>query len=205
MCSGVRDAGNLAWKLASVLRAEASDHLLDTYQAEREPHVRAIIETAIAMGKVICLTDAEAARARDAGMRAQRAAGASDISIKYPDLAGGCLDTTDRAGALFLQVFVDGRPSDALLGPSHCLIGRDLGVETDAYPFLRCVDLNDHAARAFAPALEAWLQAHGAQAVLVRPDRHVFGTGDPADLVERLLALGSYGKADPLTVSALAP
>ncbi|HLZ84228.1 MAG TPA: bifunctional 3-(3-hydroxy-phenyl)propionate/3-hydroxycinnamic acid hydroxylase, partial [Caulobacteraceae bacterium] len=37
MCSGLRDAANLAWKLAAMLRLGASDALLDTYQTEREP------------------------------------------------------------------------------------------------------------------------------------------------------------------------
>jgi 3-(3-hydroxy-phenyl)propionate hydroxylase len=35
--SGAADAENLAWKLAMVLRAEAPDALLDSYQAERHP------------------------------------------------------------------------------------------------------------------------------------------------------------------------
>ncbi|MBL9095606.1 MAG: bifunctional 3-(3-hydroxy-phenyl)propionate/3-hydroxycinnamic acid hydroxylase, partial [Alphaproteobacteria bacterium] len=52
MCSGVRDAVNLAWKLTHVLRGQAREKLLDTYQTEREPHVRAVTETAIAMGRV---------------------------------------------------------------------------------------------------------------------------------------------------------
>ncbi|MCP2295213.1 3-(3-hydroxy-phenyl)propionate hydroxylase [Nocardia amikacinitolerans] len=34
---GVQDAVNLGWKLAAVLRADAPDSLLDTYQAERHP------------------------------------------------------------------------------------------------------------------------------------------------------------------------
>ena len=35
--SGVADAENLAWKLAWVLRAQAADALLDSYEAERRP------------------------------------------------------------------------------------------------------------------------------------------------------------------------
>ena len=35
--AGVQDAHNLAWKLAAVLRGEADDALLDTYEAERRP------------------------------------------------------------------------------------------------------------------------------------------------------------------------
>jgi 3-(3-hydroxy-phenyl)propionate hydroxylase len=32
LCAGMRDAGNLAWKLARVLRGQNNDLLLDTYQ-----------------------------------------------------------------------------------------------------------------------------------------------------------------------------
>ena len=34
MCSGIRDAANLAWKLDLVLRDLAADSLLDAYQSE---------------------------------------------------------------------------------------------------------------------------------------------------------------------------
>ncbi|HRD27952.1 MAG TPA: bifunctional 3-(3-hydroxy-phenyl)propionate/3-hydroxycinnamic acid hydroxylase, partial [Caulobacter sp.] len=75
MCSGLRDAANLAWKLAAVIKSGADESLLDTYQTEREPQVRGVIELAIAMGRVVCITDPAAAAQRDAGMLAQRAAG----------------------------------------------------------------------------------------------------------------------------------
>jgi 2,4-dichlorophenol 6-monooxygenase len=35
--TGVQDAHNLAWKIAAVVRGNASDDLLDTYEAERRP------------------------------------------------------------------------------------------------------------------------------------------------------------------------
>lgn len=37
MNSGIQDAHNLAWKLAAVLRGEAGDALLDTFETERRP------------------------------------------------------------------------------------------------------------------------------------------------------------------------
>ncbi|SIT49522.1 hypothetical protein BN2476_680195 [Paraburkholderia piptadeniae] len=41
------------WKLASVIRGEDGDGLLDTYESERSPHVREFIETAVKLGAVI--------------------------------------------------------------------------------------------------------------------------------------------------------
>ncbi|KOV89437.1 FAD-dependent monooxygenase [Streptomyces sp. NRRL B-3648] len=45
--TGVQDAHNLAWKLAMVLRGEASEALLDTYAAEREPVARATVRQTV--------------------------------------------------------------------------------------------------------------------------------------------------------------
>ncbi|MEW1688626.1 FAD-dependent oxidoreductase [Streptomyces sp. NPDC091265] len=46
--TGIQDAHNLAWKLATVLRGEAGPGLLDTYEAERLPVARATSERASA-------------------------------------------------------------------------------------------------------------------------------------------------------------
>ncbi|MET9026642.1 bifunctional 3-(3-hydroxy-phenyl)propionate/3-hydroxycinnamic acid hydroxylase [Nocardia sp. NPDC004168] len=46
MGAGLRDAANLSWKLAGVLRGELSEGVLDTYEAERKPHPRAMIRLA---------------------------------------------------------------------------------------------------------------------------------------------------------------
>lgn len=53
MNSGLRDAYNLAWKLAAVVRGELGPHLLDTYEVERRDHVWAMIEMALRMGRVM--------------------------------------------------------------------------------------------------------------------------------------------------------
>jgi 3-(3-hydroxy-phenyl)propionate hydroxylase len=48
--AGLRDAQNLAWKLARVLDRGADEELLDSYQAERKPHARALIRLAVVAG-----------------------------------------------------------------------------------------------------------------------------------------------------------
>ncbi|NBE92338.1 hypothetical protein FE391_06055 [Nonomuraea sp. KC401] len=42
--TGVQDAVNLGWKLAAVVRGQASDHLLDTYHAERHPVAARVLQ-----------------------------------------------------------------------------------------------------------------------------------------------------------------
>src|SRR5690606_33370827 len=45
MNTGILDAINLAWKLAAVIRGEATDALLDTYDLERRAFARKLVDT----------------------------------------------------------------------------------------------------------------------------------------------------------------
>jgi len=51
MNSGIRDAHNFAWKATQVLRAGFPDTLLETYEIERKPHAKALIDLAVLMGR----------------------------------------------------------------------------------------------------------------------------------------------------------
>lgn len=53
MCAGLRDVANLGWKLAWVLHGRADAGILDSYDRERRPHARAMIDLARAMGLLI--------------------------------------------------------------------------------------------------------------------------------------------------------
>ncbi len=50
LAAGLRDADNLAWKLAHVLTGQAEPGLLATYDTERRPHARAMIRKAVRVG-----------------------------------------------------------------------------------------------------------------------------------------------------------
>ena len=50
LCAGLRDAMNLAWKLAGVVNGWLPESVLDTYEQERIPHARYMIRFALAMG-----------------------------------------------------------------------------------------------------------------------------------------------------------
>lgn len=63
--AGLRDARNLAWKLAAVVRAEAPPALLDTYVRERLPHVLRTTALALGLGLLVQVRRGRAARARD--------------------------------------------------------------------------------------------------------------------------------------------
>ena len=65
MNGGMKDAVNLAWKLTAVLKGQAQESILDTYEVERAPVVRHIVEVSRRLGAVIMPTNPLIAAARD--------------------------------------------------------------------------------------------------------------------------------------------
>jgi 3-(3-hydroxy-phenyl)propionate hydroxylase len=187
MCSGIRDAANLAWKLADVLAGRAGPDLLDTYQAEREPNVRAYIGLAIGMGRVVCTLDPELARARDEQMLAAQAAGIPAVPPAEPPAFSGAavLEGAPGAGRPFPQPTHRAGDEvwrlDDFTGSGPWLLSRS---QVPATPGVTAMTLDDARLALFRAPLDAWLSAHGAEAVLVRPDRHVFGTGSTSTLTK---------------------
>jgi len=99
LCSGLRDAANLAWKLDLVLRGVAPERLLDTVDAERQPQNEAVIRLAIELGKVLCQLDPPAGRPSNPtehhhDPRDLRSARMSDTTVIHPTFHHVNLKTT---------------------------------------------------------------------------------------------------------------
>lgn len=161
MCAGMRDAANLAWKLAAIVKDGASESLLDTYESERLPHVRTFIDLAVKLGAVLQETDRAAAAARDR----QFEAGAEMFDFPQPQLGSGCrIDAPPPVGTIFPQPrLADGRLMDEAIGQRFAILGEpDLleGLAVDAALLLGVGD--------------DWLQRHDARAVILRPDRYIY-------------------------------
>jgi 2-polyprenyl-6-methoxyphenol hydroxylase-like FAD-dependent oxidoreductase len=207
MCSGLRDAANLAWKLDAVLGGRAADALLDSYGSERLPHVRAIIDFSIALGKVICIADPEAAAERDRSLVPAARASGVQTPAPLPPIGPGCFaDGDPRAARLFVQgrVRASGREGrfDDVVGRGFALVGAagdpagHLDAET-ARAFAALGGVTAHVAPGAAveplgDAYGRWFESNGAAVVLQRPDFYVFGTAarveDSNALVGALLA-----------------
>lgn len=164
MCSGLRDAMNLSWKLGAVLHG-APDSLLDTYKQERGPNLRATIDMAVMMGRTVCITSKWGAFVRNMKFKLARALGKlPDGPVQYPPVSGGAiLAGTRGAGSYFPQPVIEGRRLDEVLGAGPWLLDRKRLAAADLAPFRQ--------------SLTAWFDSNEAEAVLVRPDHHVFGTG----------------------------
>jgi len=188
MCHGLRDIANLAWKLELVLKGRAPDALLDSYQPERDPHVRAVISAAVEVGRYICMLDPEEAARRDARMReAAKDSEHGTAADLIPAISTGIVAVgTPGAGERFIQPRVGGRLLDDVAGGGWRLFARRPAAEgADGVTAVALDRLED------GGAIAAWLDAHGAEAVLVRPDHYVFGTakGDGAGLIRQRDAL----------------
>jgi 3-(3-hydroxy-phenyl)propionate hydroxylase len=101
LCSGIRDAGNLGWKLSAVLQGHAAEPLLETYEIERKPHIRELVETTKQMGEIIGELDWGRARQRDATMGRSLDEGRTEtLRQRYiPNLTQGLL-ARDTQGML---------------------------------------------------------------------------------------------------------
>jgi 3-(3-hydroxy-phenyl)propionate hydroxylase len=194
MCAGVRDAANLAWKLADVLRGVAPESLLDSYESERAPHVREFIATAVRLGGIIQATDPAQVARRNAEMTANPQV----FHTPQPALGPGWHDGGDTAGRIAAQpLLAGGHRFDDGIGYHHALVVRpDLADAAMALAGGRA-----RVVQATDPALQAWLADLAAAAVLLRPDRYIAGTA--ADL--RTLGMLLQRRLGELQACAPAP
>jgi len=185
--SGIRDAANLAWRLALVADGIAPETLLDGYAAERTDQVETIVRESVAMGGLICTTDPDEAAGRDEMLKN---AGRIDFRADWP-LRTGTLHDDPGAGTLGVQapVAAAGRSGmfDDLCSPGGTcvLLGADRDPLEGLDPSLaaRWRSLHGHSVH-FGPSgwvdverkYSHWFDALNARVVLIRPDFHVFGT-----------------------------
>jgi 2-polyprenyl-6-methoxyphenol hydroxylase-like FAD-dependent oxidoreductase len=204
LCSGLRDAANLAWKLDLVLRGLTPERLLDTIDTERQSQNEAVIRLAIELGKVLCQLDPQAAAERDAMLRAAGpppplelaplTAGLLHPPIGEPDPLAGTLSVQgvveragrrgrfdDVVGGGFQLIVADGDPFGHLSHRQRTLLdalGATVASLDPAAP---------HGVRDCDGRLTAWLSEHNAHAVVVRPDFYVFGGAASPEAVAALL------------------
>ena len=208
LLSSLRDSSNLAWKLDLVLRRRAPVALLDSYESERRPHVRAWTEISLAEGRVSCELDPARAAERDRRMLA----GEHPVPAELPMLGPGAFqrDPDGFIGSLGLQARVavprgaGGRrhARAASLGavdpwrraarsPGHRGSPAPRQLDAIAVEVLPAGSpARDGAIVDIDGRYATWMDEHGVRAVLTRPDFAVFGAverlADLSGLIESL-------------------
>lgn len=211
MCSGMRDAAALAWRLDLVLRGVADTVILDSYTQERRPHVYQLTLNSAERGQQFWLTDPEAALQRDARMRQSLAT--ENLKKSYgsvPCLSDGVLmrgpdGVAAPAGRLSAQFKVRHAGQEGLLddhvGPNWLLLSSDpqlLEALDDSERELlqrlraRTIVLGGSDARYGFDDIDGhyqrWIEAQGSRLLLIRPDCYIFGGACDADGTHALLA-----------------
>ncbi len=137
--AGLGDAHNLAWKIATELNGSASSQLLDSYQAERRPHVTRLLALSVLLGLAIQTRRPRLALARDVVLRGLLAAPgvhgwATAGGWKPPsEYSRGFVDTRSRSRVTGTQIpqpevrlcSGEQRRLDDVLGTRFALIGFD--------------------------------------------------------------------------------
>lgn len=196
-CSGMRDGVTAAWKLSQVLHGNAPDEYLDTYEAERRPHAELIQFCAVELGKVANLKDPAAAAERDAMFRR----GEVPPLPPFPTVLSGVAMAGDEpallAGTLAPQFRLERDGKTALLDD---LIDWGFTVVTSADP----AQVLDEGQLAFLDRIGAtvistapdtaysvtdvdggyadWFTENGVEALISRPDFHLYGASAAAGL-----------------------
>lgn len=199
--SGFRDAASLGWRLPRILSGLCGEELLTEYTTERLQHSRDLVDRAVGVGQLM-----ETLAAREAGLpdphgdAAGRAAPSGDGLV--PPLCAGLLleeqlgegspvgrlirqPTVSKEGAGALRfdsllgngfALVGRTQSDLELGPAGAELAVRLGVRRVSVEGLEVVE--GEADRLF--------EDH--PAVLVRPDRYIYGAVDEKVDADALLS-----------------
>lgn len=190
MGAGIRDAANLAWKIAAVVDGTLPTRILDSYEAERAPHARAMIRLASLVGRAMTAGGPVGDRLRRVVV---------PVLVHLPGVRGRVLDSTtpalsrsslvDRrrpgrglAGTLCPNpVLASGERLDAEAGERWLVVSRTVLTGRDAELLLAhgatLIDAREN------PELHRWLGRH--QAALVRPDRTVMTVGTVDAVISR--------------------
>jgi 3-(3-hydroxy-phenyl)propionate hydroxylase len=210
MNGGMKDAVNLSWKLAAVLRGEAHEEILDTYEIERAPIVRKMVEVSRRLGAIIMPTSRIAAAARDSifaclnrSSRFRAFIGRGGV-VPPPAIFRSALTGAGRdalIGQMMPQPTVAAAharaPLDQFLSchqwmvlglgvdPVSMASSRDLAILDALGARLICLNGVSKSARTVSlqcddAAFADWAKRHDVRGVLVRPDRFIAGRLDRA-------------------------
>ena len=169
LCTGVRDAAAVAWRLRDVILRGADDSLLDSYGVERSAHARHFITTATELGTKLTQPTKESIELLNSRVGREGRGVPPRLGEGIWDAAfgGGYLSPQPRNGS--------GALVDDLVGFEFGLI-----MTPDIAGRLNDADVADVCSGRITTLvadarLEAWLLEHGAGAMLIRPDRYIYG------------------------------
>ncbi len=243
LCSGIRDAINLSWKLALAVRGAAGDALLDTYEQERRPHAVNMIKATVLMGRVFLSRIRPFAAVRNwllrwlfriprtrrlmrnyefkpkmiieqgclAGGRRRASTSAEGSYLPQPrvGLASGGPALLDEVLGLRFAVLVLAEAGESVRQSAEALAAELAGVCLRVLPAARAAEARTGDVVDLEGRLAAWFAGHQADAVVVRPDRYVYGASQGSGIerfrqeLRRFIHRPAEGQRDEAPTKAL--
>ena len=167
MCAGIRDASNLAWKIANCLRNKFNETLLNTYQSERSLNVKEYIETTMRMGEFVNAVESiqitDNIRSDNKGIKSMQ-------SIK-PKLGKGLGNLNDKnRGKTFPQFKLKNNKTldNNFSKKGMIVLSSDVNPKTSKYySILKAKNFSN---------VSRYLKNIKSKAILVRPDRFILAS-----------------------------
>jgi 3-(3-hydroxy-phenyl)propionate hydroxylase len=137
LCSGVRDATNLCWKLAMVIKGQAHLNILTTYELERRPHIIKTVQGTKFAGFIFFPNTRSKEILRDTLLKLINLVPGvkkrfdHDTIKPSPVCKKGLLLRTESAGLMLLQPYVKTAHGitvlmDEILGKGFAILGVDV-------------------------------------------------------------------------------
>lgn len=207
LCSGMRDALALSWRLSAVLGGKADSGLLESYGPERREHVVEIIRQAVEIGRLICMLDPQEVAERDLRMKAAMLDPAQGLkpppeprlgyagAYRFDDAQSGYLSVQGRVQQGQREGLLDdivGNGWQLLLRSGARGAGLNpASLETIAAMGIVVADFGPGGDTRDPDGTYAeWFDRVCADAILVRPDYYIFGSCALAQ-VDALIASAS--------------
>ena len=167
MCAGIRDASNLAWKIANCIRNKFDETLLNTYQSERSLNVKEYIETTMRMGEFVNAVESiqitDNIKSDNKGIKSMQ-------SIK-PKLGRGLGNLKDRnRGKTFPQFKLKNNKTldDHFSKKGMIILSSEIKHKNlKNYSLLKAKNLSN---------VSKYLKNINSKAILVRPDRFILAS-----------------------------
>ena len=200
MCTGLRDAVGLGWRLNAILEGKMHDTVIDSYVSERIHHAKYFVDFSQQLGDIICISDPEKAAKRDRSMKAALAerdyqpikvdlvplgsgvwcegtAAAGELSTQGVVEVGGERDRFDQAiGQGWMVIGYNANPADALNAQQ-----RDALQRLDGRMIKIGADGTDCDAIDCEGTYAKWLASIDANYFILRPDFYVAATAKSAE------------------------
>jgi 3-(3-hydroxy-phenyl)propionate hydroxylase len=213
--AGIRDAANLAWKIAAHVKGTGTEALVDTYQTERRPHAVDMVRLSHRIGKVVMSTNPALTTLRDAAITALGVVPAAKgwlagmKFLKQPHFTNGCVipagpDVPKAAAALIGRslpqplvtrgsaVPGDNVPLDTVLGTGWVLLRFPAASGTAGMEIVQLRPGTDTPVQVSDATGAFRALADSGVTLVVRPDRYVAAAAMPGGVDAALKSLERY-------------